>query len=257
MRWLFASILFSSAVLFVACPTPEGTYEICGDGADNDGDGKADCDDTDCDGQGTCVPPDYGTCARCGNDCPTQAACVATDITSERPIAQCNAGKCFSKGTFVQPRFVLNTRVTWAGVAIAPRSGSTRFIKKIALDGSAVTCDTVRAKASKSDSSAIEKSGLFNIQGIDATPIDNGAVNQGVNYRYVNTQTGGDYLLWLEFWGGPLDVDTKLPTGSRMANTCVETGANVAEVVASDNCPSAGNDAGTCRVFQIEMAGPE
>lgn len=236
---------------------PTGSYEICGDGIDNDGDGKADCDDSDCAGQGSCVGPDYGTCAKCGNDCATQAACLATEVISERPIAQCNGGKCFSKATFVQPRFVLNTKDTWAGFPTSPRSGITRFIKKVAVDGSAVTCDIVRAKASKSDPQALEKSGLFNLQGIDATPISSGAVYQGVNYSFVNTQTGSDYLLWLEFWAGPLGTDSKLPTGSRLTSHCVEAGVNVTEVLLSDNCPSATNDAGTCRAFQVAMPGPE
>ena len=56
--------------------------EICNDGEDNDGDGQADCDDTDCDGHTFCLPPE-----ECGdgvdNDGDGQTDCDDTDCRTQ------------------------------------------------------------------------------------------------------------------------------------------------------------------------------
>ncbi len=231
--------------------------EICGDGIDNDGNGLADCADLDCTGQPQCAPPDYGSCAKCSQTCSVQSACV-TSYLDERPIPQCISGHCTAVEKFVQPRVDLNTRDNWQGLSLQPASGSTRFIKKYANDGSPVTCATVAAVAADRNApGAIEASGTLIVQGLDVTRVTNPMLGQGITYAFVNTQTGGDYLIWTELWGGPPNSNTKLPSGRRFGYGCYETGPNVAPVVPEDNCPSTTSDAGTCRVFRLVMPPPE
>lgn len=231
--------------------------EICGDGIDNDGNGLADCADLDCTGQPQCVPPDYGSCAKCSQTCSVQSACV-TSYLDERPIPQCINGHCTATEKFVQPRIDLNTRDNWQGLSLQPASGATRFIKKFANDGSPVTCATVATVAADRNApGAIEASGTLIVQGLDVTRVTNPMLGQGITYAYVNTQTGGDYLIWTELWGGPPNSTTKLPSGRRFGYGCFETGPNVAPIVPEDNCPSTTSDAGTCRVFRLVMPPPE
>lgn len=244
--------------LFLACPGPE-KREICGDGLDNDGNGLTDCEDRDCTGQPACVPPDYGLCAKCSRPCTSQPECV-TNYMDERPIPLCVEGHCTALQKFIQPRIELNTRDNWQGLALSPQSASTRFIKKFANDGTAVTCATVFGIASDRNASgagAIEASGKLIIQGLDVTRVTNPMLGQGLTYNFVNTQTGGDYLIWTELWGGAPDSNTKLPSGRRFGYGCYETLPTVAPLVPEDNCPSTTSDAGTCRRFSLLMPPPE
>lgn len=244
------------ALALVGC-SAERTYEICGDGLDNDGNGLKDCDDAACAGQATCVPPNYGSCAKCSQACSVQSACV-TSYLDDRPIPQCINGICTALDTFVQPRIELDTHVHWTGLTLSPRSAATRFIKKKANDGSAVTCATVAAiAADRNNAGAIEASNLLALQGLDVTRITNPQLGQGISFSFVNTQTGGDYLIWLELWGGPPDSNTKLPTGRRFGYGCYEDPSIVTPVLAADNCPSTTSDAGVCRIFRLQMPPPE
>jgi hypothetical protein len=250
---------FSALLLiaFAGC-SAEMKREICGDGIDNDGNGQTDCEDRDCTGQVACIPPDYGNCAKCSQSCTAQATCV-TNYLDERPIPLCVAGKCSAVEKFIQPRIEINT-LGWQGLAVPPQSGTTRFIKKTANDGSAVTCATVLAVASDRNATAagaIEASTNLVVQGLDVTRVMNAMLGQRITYTFVNTQTGGDYLIWTELWGGPPSSATKLPTGRRLGYGCYETLPTVAPLVAEDNCPSTTSDAGTCRVFQLAMPPPE
>ncbi len=255
IRWL-AAVPAVLVCLFLACPGEE-KREVCGDGLDNDGNGLIDCFDRDCLGQPACIPPDYGLCSKCSQPCTTQVSCV-TSYMDERPIPLCVDGHCTALQKFIQPRVELNTSMYWQGLSVSPQSASTRFIKKIANDGSAVTCATVSSIASdRTASGAIEASGTLVIQGLDVTRVTNPMLGQGISYAFVNTQTGGDYLIWTELWGGPPDSTTKLPTGRRFGYGCYETLPTVAPLVPEDNCPSTTSDAGTCRVFRLLMPPPE
>lgn len=241
-----------------ACPG-DTLRETCGDGLDNDGNGLTDCDDPDCTGQTLCVDlTNYGSCAKCGKSCTAQPACV-TDYVTERPIPYCLEGKCWATNTFIQPRVFIDTKDNWNGLANAPQSGTTRFIKKQASDGSAVTCATVAAAAAdRSKPSAIEASGKFVIQGMDVTRVQNPNLSQGITYTFVNTQIGGDFLIWTELWAGPPDSLTKMPQGFRQGYGCYEDAATVGgPLLATDGCPSTVSDAGTCRVFRLVMPPPE
>ncbi len=256
MRWFVLGAL--AGLAFSACPGPS-TREICGDGLDNDGNLLVDCDDPECKGQDACIDTtDYGTCQKCSLPCSAQAECVVNYVT-DRPLPYCVAGKCYAVEKFVQPRLELDTRASWSGLALSPQAGSTRFIKKAAPDGGVVTCASVAAVASdRTKPGAIEASGAFVIQGLDVTRVTNPQLGQGLTYAFVNTQTGGDFLIWTELWGGAPDSNTKLPTGLRFGYGCYEAAAQVGgPLVPEDNCPTATNDAGTCRLFRLVMPAPE
>ncbi|MFZ5440161.1 MAG: hypothetical protein ACOZQL_09145 [Myxococcota bacterium] len=258
-RWLLPfALAFCSSFVLVACPQPEPEREICGDGLDNDGNGLKDCDDRDCIGQPMCIPPDYGKCSKCSLPCTSQPTCV-TSYLDERPIPYCTNGVCTATETFIQPRIELNTRTNWQGLTLNPQSGTTRFIKKVASDGTPVTCATVAAiAADRNAPGAIEASGKLIVQGLDVTRVTNPQLGQGISYAFVNTQTGSDFLIWTELWGGAPDSNTKLPSGRRFGYGCFENAADVGgPLVPADNCPSTTSDAGTCRVFRLVMPPPE
>ncbi len=242
--------------LLAGCSAEMPKREVCGDGIDNDGNGQTDCEDRDCTGQTACIPPDYGNCAKCSQACSTQSACV-TSYLDERPIPLCVSGHCSAVEKFVQPRVEVDTAANWQGITFPPRSGTTRFIKKFANDGSPVTCATVFAVASdRNVPGAIEASANLIIQGLDVSPV-NTMAGQVINYTFVNTQTGGDFLIWTELWGGPVSSTTKLPSGRRFGYGCFESGPQVAPLIPEDNCPSTTSDGGVCRRFRLIMPPPE
>jgi hypothetical protein len=184
---------------------------------------------------------------------------VSAQYVNDRPVPSCNAEhKCEALNSFIQVRLELDTKTSWAG-ANPPGSGTTRFIKKVAQDGSAVSCATVAAiAADRLQPTAIETSGKLSILGIDATRITNPMLGQGVTYSFVNTATGDNFLIWTEFWAGGLNLNTRLPEGKRQGYGCFEAAADVGgPLVAQDNCPSSTSDAGVCRLFRLKMPPPE
>jgi hypothetical protein len=247
----------------LGCSGSETRRETCGNGLDDDGNGLVDCADADCAGQAECFDtPDagaFGTCRKCGNTCVDQSDCVSYNYTDDRPIPICTMGRCTALESFVQVRVFLDTKDNWAGLGVSPQSGATRFNKKKAGDGTSVTCARVAMTASdRTKPTAIEDSKQYVLQGVDVTRITNPQLGQGITYTYVNTQTGGDFLIWAELWGGPPNSSTKYPTGNRLGWGCFEAPADVGgPIVAADNCPSTTSDAGVCRVFNLKMPGPE
>ncbi|MFT3706826.1 MAG: hypothetical protein QM817_04085 [Archangium sp.] len=251
-----ALIAVSSLVVLVGCSS-EMPREVCGDGIDNDKNGFADCADIDCMGKPECAPPNYGSCTKCGQTCTTQTACVVA-YTDDRPIPLCTNGHCTATATFIQPRIELDTKDNWAGLTLSPQSAATRFIKKVANDGSVVDCAKVLSIASdRNNSGAIEASNQLQMMGLDVTRVTNPQLGQGISLAFVNTQTGNNYLIWAELWGGPPGSSTKLPTGRRFGYGCFESAAQTPELTVNDNCPSATNDAGVCKTFHLIMPGPE
>ncbi|MEW5738569.1 MAG: hypothetical protein AB1938_06560 [Myxococcota bacterium] len=251
------------AAVLSGCSGSDTKRETCGNGLDDDGNGLADCADPDCAGQTQCLgnmdAGYFGTCMKCGSTCADQTACLANAYTEDRPIPYCVMGRCTALETFVQVRVFLDTKDNWAGLGVSPQSGATRFIKKTAADGSAVDCARVKATASdKTKPQALEDSKLYVMQGVDVTRITNPQLGQGITYTFVNTQTGGDFLIFAELWGGPPNSATKYPSGNRLGHTCFEAPAVVGgPIIPEDNCPSTTSDAGTCRVFNLKMDGPE
>ncbi|MFO0598537.1 MAG: hypothetical protein U0228_24740 [Myxococcaceae bacterium] len=254
---LLACAALVCAVLAAPACSPVPTHEICGDGLDNDKNGFTDCDDTDCKGQPGCEPPNYGSCPKCSQVCTLQSACV-TSWVDDRPIPLCTDGHCTALGTFIQPRVELDTRANWAGLTLSPQSAATRFIRKTANDGSAMTCARLATLAADRNApSAIEDGNVAVVYGLDVTRVTNPQLGQGVNLAFVNTQTASDYLIWAELWGGPPGSSTKLPTGRRFGYGCFEDAATTPALTLQDNCPSATQDAGTCHIFHLMMPAPE
>ena len=253
---------FSLGALY-ACSGNTPKREVCSNGVDDDGNGLIDCADPDCAGQADCIgnmdAGYFGECEKCGNVCGGQEECQSYNYIDDRPIPYCLQGRCTALETFVQVRVQMDTKQNWSGLGVSPASGSTRFIKKTARDGSAVTCARVAATASdKTKPAAIEDSKEYVEQGLDVTRITNPMLGQGITYAFVNTQTGGDFLIWSELWGGPPNSSTKLPTGNRLGWGCYEAVAQVGgPITTEDNCPSTTSDAGTCRVFTLVMPAPQ
>ncbi|MBU1070282.1 trypsin-like serine protease [Myxococcota bacterium] len=76
--------------LQITCENEQPVPEVCGNGVDDDGDGRVDCDDTDCNGEPGCGPPvedcdnglddDGDDAADCGDaDCFGELACEIAD----------------------------------------------------------------------------------------------------------------------------------------------------------------------------------
>jgi hypothetical protein len=260
---LLAAAALATAVTLYACSGGSSQREVCENGVDDDGNGLADCADPDCAGQAACVGENdagyFGPCMKCGTTCAQQSQCIGTSYVSDRPIPYCTTGRCTALETFVQVRVQMDTKDNWAALGVDPRSGSTRFIKKVAGDGTPVDCARVAATASdKTQPSAIEESNEYVIQGLDVTPITNPQLGQGITYTFVNTQTGADFLIWSELWAGPRNSSTGMPSGNRLGWGCYETTDVVGgPIVPEDNCPSTTSDAGTCRVFTLVMPPPQ
>lgn len=264
LRVLVACLVAAGVGALYACGPSSSAREVCDNGVDDDGNGLADCADPDCAGQPACVGNTggdagwYGSCPKCGTACTTQEECQSGRYLDDRPIPYCQASKCVAYESFIQVRMQMDTKSTWSGVTVSPGSGSTRFIKKTARDGSTVDCARVAATASDNEKPrAIEDSLEYTVQGLDVTRITNPQLGQGITYAYVNTQTGGDFLIWSELWGGAPDSDTKLPKGRRLGWGCYEKAADVGgPLVPDDNCPSGTNSSGNCRVFNLVLPGP-
>ncbi|MEW6431400.1 MAG: hypothetical protein AB1730_07800 [Myxococcota bacterium] len=262
-KMLVVALLAFAAGALSACSGGDAKREVCNNGIDDDGNGKTDCADLDCAGQEACVgnmdAGFFGTCQKCGNTCGSQADCLALTFVDDRPIPYCSMGRCTALETFVQVRVQMDTKQNWSGLGVSPGSGSTRFIKKTGANGMPVTCAMVAATAAdKTKPAAIEDSKAYVIQGLDVTRITNPQLGQGITYAFVNTQTGGDFLIWSELWGGPPNSSTKLPSGNRLGWGCYESAAEVGgPITTEDNCPSTTSDAGTCRTFNLVMPPPE
>lgn len=245
-----------------ACSPTSQPREICGNGLDDDHNGLIDCADPDCAGQDNCPRYDagfFGTCGKCGTTCTgPQSQCVSTlpaGWLTDTPLPVCVVGRCQALEQAVQVRVELDARTTWGGTSPAPRSLAIRFIKKVAADGSPVTCATIAANNGSRLPAAVtqlEDGNKFVFQGVDTYPVSNAQLGQVVSLPYVNVATGGDYLVYVEFWYGDRDGATKLPTLNRAGWGCIDA-ASLSPIVASDNCPAPGSDAGTCRIFSLPM----
>ena len=246
-----------------ACsPKPiEKPPEICGNGIDDDSNGFTDCQDADCSGQSGCpvISTDggnFGSCSKCGKSCVKQSDCLTIDYQNDAPPAECIGSRCQRLNTNVQVHYELDT-MSLTGFTAQLRSMNTRIVSKLAIDGTAATCATVRAESmgkTEADADQIERSGKFNLRGYDVSPVQ-ASGGQIIKQPFVNIGTGGGFMIWTEVWGGPVGTSTKLPTGSRFSWGCFETG--LADVVASDNCDT-GLDAGVCRTIRVKLVnGPE
>jgi hypothetical protein len=246
--------------------TVEKPREICGNGKDDDNNGKTDCDDADCAGQPACVmmvvdAGFFGNCSKCGAGCAKQSECLTVDYSTDTPMAECIAGRCQLLNKNVQVAYELDT-MEWAAFAPTLRSMQTRMVSKVAVDGSVVSCATVAgvaapdggSSAMETDADRIEKNGKFNVRGFDVTTLNqSGGVK--ITNPFFNVGTGGNFLIWTELWGGPRGTLTKLPTGNRYGWDCFESGIAVDPVVLSDDCGKV-TDGGVCRTIRVKIKGP-
>lgn len=249
-------------LVLMACPPPNTKREICGNGFDDDENGLADCADPDCSGQSGCPVTDggqFGSCGKCGQTCSKQESCLNISWSSDAPLPDCAASKCqsFNQALQVAVRVDVGSG-GWSFVTPVPRSMQMRFIRKTALDGSAVSCSTVQALATgkmTTDADQIERSGKFNFIGYDVTPIS-GSLGGYITQPYVNVGTAQEFLIWVEIWSGPREATTKLPTGVRQGWGCFESGPAVAPLIPEDHCPVSPTSP-TCRTISVEMPAPQ
>jgi hypothetical protein len=134
-------------------------------------------------------------------------------------------------------------------------SVTTRFIKKVAVDGSAVSCARVQEMAASglaADAGALDASGLFNYQSWDVTPVGPPVGDTPIFNPFLHVTTGADFLIFTELWAGKPDSNTGLPTGNRYSYVCVETGPMVAEIKPSDAWPDS-TGTPTSRTITVEV----
>ncbi|MBE2248308.1 MAG: hypothetical protein IAE78_02090 [Myxococcus sp.] len=262
-----ALMLFSVSACSVM---PNGPRETCGNGIDDDGNGLIDCADPDCKGKAECSYDGgfFGSCGKCGTSCTNQTQCLTTSYFNDVPLPYCenpdggSEKKCTAFAKNVQVDVILNAQGAW-GTLIGPtRSIATRFIKRKAADGTPVNCMIVEAAAAgrtAANARQLEDSGRFTYQGIDVRPISN--ASGSIPIRFLNVLVGGDFLIWMEMWGGPPDSTTKFPTGNRLGFECFDgpsIGQQWAPITENDNCSATDGGMATCKQFQVQATrGPQ
>jgi hypothetical protein len=249
-----------------ACSMMPTQREICGNNIDDDSNGLVDCADPDCNGQPACFPDAgfFGTCMKCGQGCTKQEDCLQTSFSNDQPLPLCLAGKCTALNKSVSVNLTINA-AAYMGLSPAPRSIVTRFISKTAVDGSAVTCSVVEAAAPgrmQANVRQLESTGRFQYLGFDSRTVM-GTPGQDVRVNFIPVQPGVSFLIWFEYWYGPIDGVTRFPTQNRAGFECFDgpaIGQPWAPLVEADNCPAPGQDAGAsmCRTFQVTASrGPQ
>lgn len=262
-----AVVLGTMFVGVSSCSTMPTARETCGNGIDDDNNGLIDCADPDCKGQTACFFDGgfFGSCAKCGQTCSRQDACLQTSYFNDVPLPRCepDSKKCSALSPNVQVNVILET-ARWGTEISRVRSIVTRFIRKAEADGGVITCSTIEAAApgrNAADSQQLEMSGRFSYLGIDSRTINGSG---SIPIRLINVTTGGDYLIWMEMWAGPPDGVTKFPTGRRLGFECFD-GPSIGQawtpVVELDNCTAPGVDAGVgamCRNYSVNaLNGPQ
>ncbi len=248
---LAALLVFTFALW--ACPGPSGPSgggnEVsCTNGKDDNGDGKVDCDDPQCSEHPSCQPV---TTVDAGPTCTSQSQCIVTSYIYDDPLPACTGGKCVKNAKGIQIRFEVNVAAL-SGAGWPNGSMNTRFILKRAVDGSEVSCATVRALApgkTPDKASQLEGSKLLNLLAYDVTGASEPTASSYVIQPFLHTGIGADFLIWTEIWSGKVDSDTKLPTGMRLGFGCTETGTATTELKATDDVA----DGGTGRTIRVSI----
>jgi len=224
-------------LLLGACGKPDepSVRENCSNGVDDDGNGLSDCNDPECSTNAVCVsdPP----------ECATQYDCVYVrdgreyDDYIEDPLPMCLEEKCVRPPAQIDVYFQVDTK-QWSGIAVTINAISTRFIKKVAPDGSAVTCTRIQEVASSNeqkDADQLEKSKLFNYMAYDVTSVNNAPGGSTVVVPALNASVGSDFIIYTELWSGKKQTNTGLPQGFRIGWGCLESGDEVRELTEADN----------------------
>ncbi|MCU0700217.1 MAG: hypothetical protein MUC96_27230 [Myxococcaceae bacterium] len=268
IRVFFAALL-GAGLLTVAvssCTMMPGQREICANNIDDDMNGLVDCADPDCKGKSECFVDAgfFGTCAKCGQGCSRQEQCLQTSFTNDQPLPLCLGARCTSLSKAISVNLTLNA-AAYMGLSPAPRSIVTRFISKTAIDGSEVTCSTIEAAAPGRTQAAVrqlEDTGRFQYLGFDSRTVM-GTPGQDVRINFIPVQTGSQFLIWFEYWYGPIDGVTRFPTQNRAGFECFDgpaIGQSWPPLTPVDDCPAPGQDAGgtMCRSFTLTATrGPQ
>jgi hypothetical protein len=230
---------------------PSGPETSCTNGLDDNGDGLVDCADPTCTQNSNCVGKPGGTCA-------VQLDCVDGGYGFVNPLGLCEGGRCYAPDAGIEVRLEVNT-LSYAGCCDGRPFGTlnTRFVRKQALDGGAVSCAVLQGAAASRlalDADQLERSDRFNMLGYDISRIQ-GATPGMTIAGQVRTGTGRDFIVWTELWSGAPDSNTRLPTGQRWGWGCVEEGDEVREFRPEDHWPAAGPTA-TSRTIKVRMPGP-
>lgn len=243
-------VAFAIAVVMFACG-PSGKETDCRNGIDDDKNGATDCLDPACAADLACSGTDASVVT---NFCATQGDCVDAGWNLDRPLRACLGSRCEGQGTAVAVRVEASTQAL-LGTSAPIRTMSTKFVRKIALDNSTVTCAAIRAATpskADTDTEQLEKSGKFNLLAYDNIRVESLSGGQTVTNPLVYTSTSSaEWIFYGELWSGFPTSGTRQPTGQRLAYVCVESGAAVAPITTSNNCETGAG--GTCRTIQVTM----
>ncbi|MGA9520608.1 MAG: hypothetical protein WBV82_04040 [Myxococcaceae bacterium] len=224
------SLVAVIALGLVGCGTPPGSgpeAEQCGNTIDDDKDGLADCADSDCSGATEC---------QAASECAKQTDCLgASDYDDFRnaPMPICKGARtCETPAESIDIHFQIK-RPGYGSVPVG--TINTRFVKKTAVDGSAVDCARLADVASsreEADADQIERTGLFNLQAYDVTPVSGPSQTSAtvIPLNAFSVSTGADFIIWVELWSGARSSVTELPRGKRWNYVCVDSGPEVAEI---------------------------
>lgn len=239
--------LFVALALALGCgPTASSTETLCFDAIDNDENGQIDCADSACASVPGCASGGGDGGPKWGTECTSQAQCLSASGYRISPFGMCVRGTCEDPEGIVV-KMTINT-TNYSGVS-SMRSMLTRIVSKQAVDGSAVTCDSLAAAApskAQADADQLATSGKFNLLAWDTLALQ---VSGGESFDHsrLRTNLGKDFIIWVEMWSGGRVDD--LPTGSRLGWTCVD---NEGEFVPGDDLDSGGN-----RIIKITLAPPQ
>ncbi len=249
------SLLAVIALGLVACGTTPGGIEPgaeqCANGIDDDKDGLVDCADPDCGGEAACAAPP---------ECTKQTDCFGADDYDDfrsKPMPICaGAMTCGTPAESIDVHLNIN-RPGYGSVRVG--SINTRFVKKTAVDGSAVDCARLADVASsrnEADADQIERTGLFNLQAYDVTPVSGSEQRTGSELLIpsFSVSTGADFIIWLELWSDARSSVTNLPKGTRWNYVCIDSGPLVAEIKPEHHWP---DQEGTLTSRTIEVTVPE
>lgn len=229
---------------------PGGKETLCDNGIDDDKNGATDCLDPSCASLAICQPVDGGN--ETFEACATQKDCLDAGWNLDRPLRACKGQRCQRQGGVVAVRFEANT-ASMAGDARKINAMSTRFISRVGLDNSTVTCATVTAAAlgnTQTDADQLERSGKFNYLAYDVLRVSAITPGTTVPNPFLYTATGDNFVIWNELWSQAPDSNTKLPTGTRMSAGCFDSLPQVNPITTADNCLDGGTG---CRTIVVAM----
>lgn len=255
-KWLLPAVALWLTSCGVRPPDGQKSPETCGNELDDDGNGLVDCADPVCSANTECEP---------APECAKQTDCFLNDDDYfdfiSLPVPRCdNAKKCVTEGVSIDINVQLRKGNGYAGTGWETNGISVRFIKKVAVDGSAVTCDIINNIATgnaPADADVLERSGRFNYMAMNTYSANNTVGKTDIPLGYSVT-TGSDFLVFAELWTAKLDSLTHYPTGKRVEHRCYDnpndalTGALLQPITEADSVGEV-----TERAFNIPMPGPQ